>query len=156
MLDTVVNLIQRYILTHASPVNVVRMLLFSVHIIFFPQLCFLLHFQRDLGNVNVQMFHFVISFIFKNLCTMFYINDLSLQVLGKKSELIHSCAILYRCTLLLRSSPASAVPDKQEEGARLYSLQQQQKKNHKKKSETVSFPQASLIRQEQGWMLFVL
>lgn len=130
MLDTVVNLIQRYILTHASPVNVVRMLLFSVHIIFFPQLCFSLHFQRDLGNVNVQMFHFVISFIFKNLCTMFYINDLSLQVLGKKSELIHSCAILYRCTLLLRSSPASAVPDKQED---FIHFNNNNKKKHKKK-----------------------
>lgn len=71
---------QPYTKKSADPVHVVRMLLFSVHIFFFLfvsflSCVFLLLFQRDMGNVNVQMFHFVISFTVKNLCTMFYIND---------------------------------------------------------------------------------
>lgn len=43
------------------------------------------------------MFHFVISFIFKNLCTMFYKKGCVYRFLDKKGELIQSCAILSRC-----------------------------------------------------------
>lgn len=95
--------------TQQSPVAPVWMLSYSPCTHFPPFLRFVCGaFQKDVGNVNAQMFHFVISFIFKNLCTMF--SKKGLQVLDKKGEQVHPCAILSRCCSVV--FPASAVPDK--------------------------------------------
>ena len=51
---------------------------------------------------DVQMFHFVISFIFKNLCTVFYKIIIKKKIVFtgfrmRRGKEIHSCAILSRC-----------------------------------------------------------
>lgn len=64
--------------THASYSSVNVELFYSAYGLFLSSALFFGAFQRGMGNVNVQMFqmfHFVLSFDFKNLCTMFYKKD---------------------------------------------------------------------------------
>lgn len=71
----------------------------------FPPLC-LWCFSEGCGKCECSDVPFCISFIFKNLCTMF--SKKGLQVLDKKGEQVHPCAILSRCCSVVLPASASS------------------------------------------------
>lgn len=77
--------------THTSPVA--SLYTFNSFLCFFLSSAFFGFvfgaFQTDLGNVNVQLFQFVMSFVLKNLCTVFSEMIVFTGFLERMGEWIH-------------------------------------------------------------------